>query len=236
MFCPSYSIFLFESVREVILDKQTGALEGCKPGTILCDFTTSTPKLAKEIAEAAKAYHVETMDCPVSGGDIGARNGQLAIMCGGEPSTFARMEPIFKTFGKRWLLMGPAGAGQHTKAVNQTVIATNMIGVCEGFIYAVKAGLDPTMVLDAIGGGAAASFSLSSYWPRITKGDTAPGFYVKHFVKDLGIVLEECKIMGITLPGVELANKLYTQLRDEFEHGGEMGTQALVKVLEKISA
>ena len=218
----------------MVLDPTNGALAGCKPGTILCDFTTSTPKLAKEIAEIAKKQNVETLDCPVSGGDIGARNGQLAIMCGGEPETFHRMEPIFKTFGKRWMLMGPAGAGQHTKAVNQTVIATNMIGVCEGFIYAQRAGLDPTAVLEAIGGGAAASFSLSSYWPRITKGDTAPGFFVKHFVKDLGIVLEECKIMGITLPGVELANKLYTELRDEVEGGGEMGTQALVKVLERI--
>lgn len=156
-------------------------------------------------------------------------------MCGGEKSVFDRMIPIFSNFGKAWNLMGPAGAGQHTKAVNQTVIATNMIGVCEGLLYAQRAGLDPSLVLSAIGGGAASSFSLSSYWPRASSNDYKPGFYVKHFVKDLGIVLDECKIMGIELPGVALAYKLYLSLRDEIEGGGEMGTQALIKVLEKIN-
>lgn len=172
----------------------------------------------------------------MSGGDIGAREGRLSIMCGGEQAVFDRMVPIFKCFGKVWTLMGPAGAGQHTKAVNQTLVASTMIGVCEGLLYAQKAGLDPMAVFGAVSGGAAASFSLTSYWPRIVKGDFAPGFFVKHFVKDLGIVLEESRAMGICLPGVALVNRLYTKLRDTVEGGGEMGTQALIKVLVEMNA
>ncbi|KAH7821513.1 putative 6-phosphogluconate dehydrogenase [Monocercomonoides exilis] len=222
-------------VRDVVLNQTNGVLAGCKEGDIICDFTTSTPTLAKNIYEEAKMKGVRTLDCPVSGGDVGAKEARLTIMCGGDKEAFDQMIPLFKIMGKTYNLMGGAGAGQHTKAVNQTIIASTMIGVCEGLLYAQRSGLDPTEVLNAVGGGAAASFSLSVYWPRVVKGDLSPGFFVKHFVKDLTIVCEECDKMGIVLPGVQKAKELYTMLRDEIEGGAEMGTQALIKVLEKIN-
>ncbi|KAK2950689.1 putative 2-hydroxy-3-oxopropionate reductase [Blattamonas nauphoetae] len=222
-------------VEDVVLNEQTGILAVMKPGSILCDFTTSKPSLAQRIFTEAQSRQIESMDAPVSGGDVGARNAALTIMCGGTQATFDRLTSVFKVVGKTWTLMGGAGSGQHTKCVNQTVIAGGMIGLCEGLVYAAKSGLNVESVLQAIGGGAAGSFSMQSYGPRMLKGDFEPGFYVKHFVKDLSIVAEEAKRMEMTLPGIDLALELYNKLCTEVEGGAEMGTQALIKVLESMN-
>lgn len=219
-------------VRECILGA-TGVLDGLRPGGIVIDMTTSEPSLAQEIYEAAKAKGVGSLDAPVSGGDVGARNAALSIMCGGDKATFDAVMPLFSTMGKNIKLLGGPGAGQHTKMVNQILIANNMIGVCEGLLYAYRAGLSPDEVIAAVGAGAAASFSINVLGPRIVKGDFAPGFYVEHFIKDLGIALAEAKRMKIALPGLSLAHQLYIAL--EAQGNGKSGTQALFLALERIN-
>jgi 3-hydroxyisobutyrate dehydrogenase len=219
-------------VREVFLGPQ-GALAGSRPGTVLVDMTTSEPSLAREIAWAARARGVGAVDAPVSGGDVGAKNATLSIMVGGDAEAVEAVRPLLECLGKTIVHQGPAGAGQHTKMVNQVLIASGMIGVCEGLLYAYKAGLDPTTVLQSVGGGAAASWSLNNLGPRIIAGNFEPGFFVEHFIKDMGIALDEAKRMGLVLPGLALANQLYLSVK---AHGyGRKGTQALMLALEQLS-
>ena len=220
-------------VREVFLDSQNGALSGCSAGNVLVDMTTSLPSLAIEIAERARAQEVVALDAPVSGGDLGARNGTLSIMIGGEESTVQALQPCWEAMGKTIVHQGPAGAGQHTKMVNQTLIATNMIGVCEALVYGHQAGLDLHTVLKSVSSGAAGSWSLSNLAPRMLDNDFDPGFFVEHFVKDMGIALAESKQLGLSMPGLALAEQLYRSLQSN--GGQKLGTQALVQTLSQLS-
>ncbi|MDZ4781536.1 MAG: NAD(P)-dependent oxidoreductase [Planctomycetia bacterium] len=219
-------------VREVLLGDD-GALAGAKAGAILVDMTTSEPSLAVEIAERAKERRVHAVDAPVSGGDIGAREARLSIMIGGDAQVVAALQPCWEAMGKTIVHQGPAGAGQHTKMVNQTLIATGMIGVCEALLYAHRAGLDLNTVLQSVGPGAAGSWSLANYGPRMINGDFKPGFYVEHFIKDMGIALAEARRMDLALPGLALAEQLYIALKAQGH--GRSGTQSLVLALAAIS-
>ncbi|MDI3533645.1 MAG: 3-hydroxyisobutyrate dehydrogenase [Thermosediminibacterales bacterium] len=218
-----------KDVEEVYLG-ENGIIKNAKPGTYLIDMTTSKPSLAKKIYEKTLAKKMYSLDAPVSGGDIGAREGKLSIMVGGDAEAFEKVKPILEVMGKNIVLQGKAGAGQHTKMCNQIAIASNMIGVCEAIAYAKKAGLDPSTVLKSIESGAAGSWSLSNLAPRIIKGDFAPGFYVKHFIKDMTIALEAAKEMGLMTPGLELAKSLYEKLAAKGEENS--GTQALFKLFD----
>lgn len=202
-----------------------GIVQGAPRGSVIIDMTTSTPSLAKRIAEAAAARGVLALDAPVSGGDIGAREARLTIMVGGENGAFERALPLFEVMGKTVTHMGPAGTGQHTKMANQIAIAGTMLGVVEALAYAKGQGLDPALVHSAIAAGSAGSWSMSNLGPRILQDDFAPGFFVKHFVKDLRIALAEAETAGIDLPGLDLAKRLYERLAEE--GGAELGTQAL---------
>lgn len=219
-------------VRRVYFEAD-GVLAGLKSGAIAVDMTTTSPSLAVEIDEAAKKQGAQALDAPVSGGDVGARNAALSIMVGGEAEVFAAVKPLFERMGRIIMHQGAAGAGQHTKMCNQIVIAGSMIGVCESLLYATRAGLDPQAVLGAISKGAAGCWSLENLAPRILKGDFAPGFMIDHFVKDMGIALEESKRMGISLPGLALVEGLYAEAARE-GHGKD-GTQALFLALKKLS-
>lgn len=213
-------------VEELYLS-EGGFLETMQPGAIAIDMTTSSPELAKEIYQDGKAAGIDVLDAPVSGGDIGAKNGTLSIMVGGEVEVFEKAKPIFEILGGNIVRQGPAGSGQHTKMVNQIAIASNMIGVTEAIVYAEQAGLDPELVLASIASGAAGSWSLSNLIPRVLKDDFAPGFFIKHFIKDMRIALDEANKMKLELPGLELAEKMYQTLA---ENGlSEAGTQALIK-------
>ncbi|WP_438316629.1 NAD(P)-dependent oxidoreductase [Sporosarcina sp. FA9] len=215
-----------KDVEEIYYGKD-GIFPSSKEGQILIDMTTSSPALAIKIAKEATLRKVDSIDAPVSGGDIGAKNGTLSIMCGGEKSVFDKVLPILSVFANGIVYQGEAGSGQHTKMCNQITIATNMIGVCEAIAYAKKAGLDPETVLSSISAGAASSWSLSNLAPRILNEDFEPGFFVKHFLKDMNIALEEAKRMNLALPGLELAFEMYEQL---VEKGyGDKGTQVLYK-------
>lgn len=215
-----------EDVEEVYLGKK-GLFTRGKAGSVYIDLTTSSPTLAQKLAEIGMEKGIHVLDAPVSGGDIGAKNATLAIMVGGEKAAYEKVLPILQLLGKKITYMGPAGAGQHTKMANQIAIATNMIGVCESLVYAKKAGLDVQKVFDTISTGAAKSFSLSSYGPRIIKGDYSPGFFIKHFIKDMRIALNEAEKMGIEFPGLALAKEMYEKLAKEGEENS--GTQALIK-------
>jgi 3-hydroxyisobutyrate dehydrogenase len=216
-----------EDVEEIYFGKD-GILERGKDGLIAVDMTTSKPSLAQRIYEAGQTKGIHTLDAPVSGGDTGAKNGTLSIMAGGEKAIFDKAKPLLETFGENIRYHGEAGSGQHTKMANQIAIATNMIGVCEALVYARKAGLDLEAVLRTISGGAAGSWSLSNLAPRMIQGNYEPGFFVKHFIKDMGIALEEAERMNLSLPGLSLAIDLYRELRSK---GGENdGTQALIKL------
>jgi 3-hydroxyisobutyrate dehydrogenase len=198
-------------VRSVMLGAD-GALAGCRPGAILVDMTTSEPSLAVEIAEAAKKQDVHSVDAPVSGGDVGAREARLSIMIGGEKAVVEALDPCWKAMGKTIVHQGPSGAGQHTKMVNQTLIASGMIGVCEALLYGYRAGLDLNVVMQSVASGAAGSWSLSNLGPRIIAGNFEPGFFVEHFIKDMGIALAESKRMRLSMPGLALAHQLYLSL------------------------
>lgn len=221
-------------VREVFLHEDHGALAGIAEDGILVDMTTSEPSLAIEIHNAARRRGVHSIDAPVSGGDRGAKEGSLSIMIGGDDAAVRRVMPCFETLGKTIVHQGGPGAGQHTKMVNQTLIATGMIGVCEALVYAYRAGLDLPTVLRSVSSGAAGSWSLSNLAPRMIDRDFEPGFYVEHFVKDMGIALTEAKRMNLCLPGLALADQLY---RSVIAKGGErLGTQALITALAEMSA
>ena len=219
-------------VEEVILGR-SGVLENIQPGSIIVDMTTSEPSLACRIYKEAKAKSVFSLDAPVSGGDLGAREGTLSIMVGGDEAVFNRALPLFQLMGKNIALMGGAGMGQHTKMSNQILIASTMIGVVESILYARRAGLDMNQVIDLVGKGAAASWAYNQLGPRILRNDFAPGFYIRHFVKDMGIALMEAKRMKLALPGLALANQFYMAAVAE---GMETsGTQALYKVLDRMN-
>ncbi len=219
-------------VREVLIGT-SGALAGAKPGSILVDMTTSDPSLAIEIANAAKAKGVHSVDAPVSGGDIGAKNAALSIMIGGDKEVVDALHPAFSAMGKTIVHQGATGAGQHTKMVNQILIATGMIGVCEALLYGYKAGLDLPTVLQSVGSGAAGSWSLNNLGPRIMNNNFDPGFFVEHFIKDMGIALAESKKMGLSLPGLALAEQLYLSVKAK--GWGRNGTHALMLALGEMS-
>lgn len=228
-----FSIVGFPSdVREVMLGAN-GALAGSKPGNILVDMTTSEPSLAFEIADAAKAKGVFSVDAPVSGGDIGAKNAALSIMIGGDNEVVDALQPCFAAMGKTIIHQGGPGAGQHTKMVNQILIASNMVGVCEALLYGYKSGLDLETVMKSVSVGAAGSWSLSNLGPRIMANNFDPGFFVEHFIKDMGIALEEAKRMNLALPGLALGNQLYLSLKAQ--GGGKLGTHALQLALSRMS-
>ncbi|KAF5743003.1 6-phosphogluconate dehydrogenase family protein [Tripterygium wilfordii] len=228
-----FSIVGFPSdVRSVLVDPTYGALSALRPGGVLVDMTTSDPSLAVEIAAAASAKGCSAIDAPVSGGDRGAQNGTLAIFTGGDEEVVHRLNPLFALMGKVNYMGGP-GKGQYAKLANQITIASTMVGLVEGIVYAFKAGLDVGLYLDAISTGAAGSKSLDLYGSRIMRRDFDPGFFVNHFVKDLGICLKECQSMGLALPGLALAQQLYVSLKAHGE--GNLGTQALILALERLN-
>jgi 3-hydroxyisobutyrate dehydrogenase len=219
-------------VRSVILGGD-GVLAGCQAGNVIVDMTTSEPSLAVEIAEKAGQLDVASIDAPVSGGDVGAREARLSIMIGGDEQTVAALEPCWEIMGKTIVRQGGPGAGQHTKMVNQVLIATAMIGVCEGLLYGYKAGLDLDTVMKSVGSGAAGSWSLANLGTRIIDNNFDPGFFVEHFVKDMGIALDESKRMGLSMPGLALAHQLYLSL---MATGHERdGTQALELALASMA-
>lgn len=223
----AFTMVGYPSDVEEVYFGRNGLFQTAHQGNIIIDMTTSEPSLAKKIYEHSKSIGVEALDAPVSGGDIGAQNGTLSIMVGGDRDAFDKVLPIMKHFGENIVYQGEAGAGQHTKMCNQIVIASGMIGVCESLAYGLKAGLDLPTVLQSISSGAAGSWSLSNLAPRMMKEDFAPGFYIKHFVKDMKIALDESKKMGITLPGLALAYEMYEKLVEEGY--GDNGTQTLLK-------
>ena len=228
-----FSIVGFPSdVRAVMLGTD-GALAGSKSGNILVDMTTSEPSLAVEIAHSATQKGVHSVDAPVSGGDIGAKNATLSIMIGGEKSVVDSLMPLFSVMGKTLVHQGAAGAGQHTKMANQILIATNMIGVCESLLYGYKAGLDLPTMLQSIGPGAAGSWSLNNLGPRMMNNNFDPGFFVEHFIKDMGIALAEAKRMGLCLPGLALGEQLYLSVKAK--GWGRNGTHALMLALAEMA-
>lgn len=216
---------------EAIYFGEDGILENAQAGAYVVDMTTSKPSLAIKIAAEATKNNLHSLDAPVSGGDIGARDGTLAIMVGGKQPVFEKVLPIFQALGENIILQGAAGAGQHTKLSNQITIATGMIGVCEAIVYAKKAGLDPARVLNSITTGAAGSWSLSNLGPRMINEDYAPGFFIKHFIKDMTIALEAATEMGLETPGLKLSLNLYKDLAEKGEN--DSGTQALIKYFEQ---
>ena len=219
-------------VREVILGDD-GVLAGCSGDEIIVDMTTSEPSLAVEIAEAAAARGVAAVDAPVSGGDVGARGGTLSIMIGGDAEVVASLAGCWEAMGRTWVHQGGAGAGQHTKMVNQTLIASGMIGVCEGLLYAWRARLDLETVMESVASGAAGSWSLSNLGTRMMAGNFDPGFFVEHFVKDMGIALAEADRMGLDLPGLRLTRELYGRVMAADR--GRLGTQSLILALAELS-
>lgn len=219
-------------VRHVLLHPTTGSLAGLRPGGVLVDMTTSDPSLAVEIHSAATSTGCSSVDAPVSGGDRGARNASLSIFAGGDETVVQKLNPIFGLLGKVYYMGGPS-KGQYAKLANQITIASTMVGLCEGMVFAHKAGLDLSLYLKAISTGAAGSKSLDLHGNRILERDFAAGFYVHHFVKDLGICLRECENMELALPGLALAQQLYLSLKAYGE--GDLGTQALVLALERLN-
>jgi len=204
-----------------------GFLASAHHGQLLIDMTTSDPTLARTLAKEAAAKGVAALDAPVSGGDRGAREAALSIMVGGNQVDFARAKPVFEIMGKSVVLQGEAGAGQLCKLTNQIAIASSMLAMCEALTFAQAAGLHPETVLSSISGGAAGSWSLTNLAPRVLKGDYAPGFYVRHFVKDLGLALTAARELKLNLPGLELAARLYDQV--VVAGDADLGTQALAK-------
>jgi 3-hydroxyisobutyrate dehydrogenase len=219
-------------VREVYFG-DNGIFEGLRKGSILVDMTTTEPSLAEEIYSAAKKAGASALDAPVSGGDIGAMEGTLSIMAGGDRKTFDAVMPLFGIMGKNIVYQGGAGAGQHTKMCNQIMAASLMIGMCETLLYAYKSGLDPGTMLKSVGRGAAACWMLDNLAPRVLKRDFSPGFYVEHFIKDMGIALKEADRMNLVLPGLSLVRQLYVAARAQGH--GRKGTQALMLALENMS-
>ena len=222
-----------DDVRKVYLGTK-GLLARATAGTILVDMTTTEPSLAVEIHDRASCDGAFSVDAPVSGGDVGAKNATLSIMVGGDEPAVSAVKPLLEIMGKSVIFQGPAGAGQHTKMCNQIMIASTMIGMCESLLYGFKAGLDLETMLQSISGGAAGCWSLDNYAPRILKRDFDPGFFVEHFIKDMGIALREAERINLSLPGLALAHQLYVALNAQGH--GKKGTQALILALEQMSA
>ncbi|MFL0581301.1 NAD(P)-dependent oxidoreductase [Solibacillus silvestris] len=218
-----------KDVEEVYIGEK-GIFSAAKEGAIVIDMTTSEPTLAKKLYHEARERGLHSLDAPVSGGDIGAKNGTLSLMIGGDKDVFEKLHPIFELFGQNIVYQGVAGSGQHTKMCNQIAIASGMIGVCESMAYGLKAGLTMEEVLRSITAGAAGSWSLSNLAPRMLKGNLEPGFYIKHIIKDIKIALDEAERMNLQLPGLTLAKSMYDQLLAEGY--GDNGTQALIKYYE----
>ena len=228
-----FSIVGFPPDVERVVLGEDGALAGAEPGSTLVDMTTSSPDLARRIFDAARQKDVSSLDAPVSGGDIGAREASLAIMVGGDKTAFDRVRPLFEVMGKNIAHMGDAGAGQHTKMCNQILIAGTMIGTVESMLYAHRVGMDLDAVIDVIGQGAASSWSINNLGRRIAKNDFDPGFFIKHFVKDMGIALAEAQRMNLCLPGLSLVHQFYIAAKAlGYEN---LGTQGLYRVLAQMS-
>ncbi len=219
-------------VEEVYLGER-GILMAEGPCRIVVDMTTSRPSLAQTIAKTASKGGMNSLDAPVSGGDIGARNATLAIMAGGDKKAFETVLPLFRLMGQNISHMGGPGAGQHTKMCNQILIAGTMIGVCESLLYAEKAGLDQQSVIDIIGKGAASCWAINNLGPRIVRGDFDPGFFVEHFIKDMGIALQEAAAVGLSLPGLALVQQLYLAVKAQGH--ARAGTQALMLALRTLN-
>lgn len=229
-----FSIVGFPSdVRGVLLDSDSGVIAGCREGNVVVDMTTSEPSLAVSIYEAAKEKGVHALDAPVSGGDKGAKEGILSIMIGGDEAIVQALQPCWDAMGKTIVHQGPAGSGQHTKMVNQTLIAGGMVGVCEALVYGHRAGLDLETVMKSVASGAAGSWSLSNLGPRIIANNFDPGFFVEHFVKDMGIALAESRRMGLSMPGLALAEQLYQSV--QAKGWRKNGTHALTLALAEMS-
>ncbi|MEL3913227.1 NAD(P)-dependent oxidoreductase [Treponema pedis] len=220
-----------EDVEEIYFGEK-GLFKTAKAGTVFIDMTTSSPVLAKKIYEEAEKKGMESVDAPVSGGDIGAKNGTLSIMAGGNESAFKKLEPFFACMGKSWALQGGAGSGQHTKMANQIAVAANLFGAVEAVRYAEESGLNPKKMLDAIGGGAAGSWQILNNGPKMLNKDYAPGFYIKHFLKDLNIALSVAKELNIKIPVLELAQNFFNKMNEEGY--AEKGTQALYEYYKKL--
>ena len=221
-----------KDVREVYFGDD-GIFEGLEKDSLLIDMTTTEPSLAEEIYQEAKSRGCSSIDAPVSGGDIGAQAGALSIMVGGDKKAVDAVMPLLKIMGKNIVHQGKAGKGQHSKMCNQIMACALMIGVCETLLYGYKAGLDLKTMLSSVGNGAAASWMLTNVAPLMVKRDFRPGFYVEHFIKDMGIALEEAKRMNLTLPGLSLVHQLY--IATKAQGHGRKGTQALLLALEKLS-
>ncbi len=221
-----------DDVRQIYCGKN-GLLAQARPGQMFVDFTTSDPSLAVEIAECAQERKAIALDAPVSGGDVGAKQGTLSIMVGGDVSAFEALEPFFRTLGKVLVHQGSAGCGQHAKLCNQITIAGTMVGVCEALLYAYHAGLDGQKLLESIRQGAAGCWTLDHLAPKILQQDFSPGFFVEHFIKDMGLALTAANRMGLLLPGLSVVHKLYHAVQ---AHGhGRSGTQALLVALERMA-
>lgn len=228
-----FSIVGFPTDVEEVYFGESGILQALEAGSVVVDMTTSSPALAVKIAEKAAEGGADAVDAPVSGGDVGAREARLAIMCGGTQTAFDHVKPLLDVLGKTVELMGPAGAGQHTKMSNQILIAGTMIGVVESLLYAEKAELDLNHVIDVIGSGAAGSWSINNLGRRIARDDMAPGFMIRHFVKDMGIALAEAHRMGVALPGLALVEQFYEAALAR--NLADRGTQALFEVLKALN-
>jgi 3-hydroxyisobutyrate dehydrogenase len=218
---------------DLVVLGEEGVLSRMKPGSLLIDFTTSSPELAEKIADVASAYNIHSIDAPVSGGDVGAKGGTLAIMCGGKIEAFSKAVPVLKNLGDMIVHFGGAGSGQRVKMSNQILIASTMVGMVESMLYAERAGLEVNQVIELIGQGAAGCWSIDQLGPRILKEDWSPGFYIKHFLKDMRIALEDASRMGLRLEGLELANRFYANAKSwDWENDG---TQGLMKILRKLN-
>ena len=222
-----FTIVGFPADVEAVYFGENGLLSALKPGAVLVDMTTSSPEMAVRIAEAAMAKGGHALDAPVSGGDKGAREGTLSMMVGGDAEIFTQIEPLFQRMGKQIVLQGPAGSGQHCKMCNQILIASGMVGVCEALAYAKRSGLSPRTVLESVSNGAAGSWALSNLAPRMLDGDFDPGFYVKHFIKDMVLATDSAETLGLEAPGLKLSLSLYREL--EAAGYGDEGTQALFR-------
>ena len=225
-----FAIVGFPKDVETVFLGSNGIVEKAKPGSIIVDMTTSTPDLAKKIASVAIKKGLHSLDAPVSGGDVGAKSGMLSIMVGGKKEIFNRVLPLFELMGSNVVYQGSAGSGQHTKMANQIGIASSMLAMCESLTYAKAAGLDQKTVLKSISSGAAGSWSLTNLAPRILRDDYEPGFFVRHFIKDMQIAIDSSEAMGIPIPGLKVAKAKFDQIADQGLDN--KGTQAVIKAYE----
>jgi len=226
-----------EDVERMTICPQNGILKHMKKGSFIIDHTTSSPSLAKKIEEEAKKYGVYSYDIPVVGGDLGAKNGTLNVMAGGDKEKFSEVEQTIKPYCQNIRYCGEAGSGQQTKLINQIILGHNITGVCEAIIFAYKAGLDVKETINYLAKGSAASTQLSFYFPRMEKRDFEPGFYAEHFLKDLKLAVEECDRMGIKLKNLELVTEMFDVMcKEGFEKKGHHGLLLLLEKMNKLKA